>query len=50
MIEFIFVNNEHRTVNSGFVSFGLSDHSLVFCVLNSGVIKAPPRGIEYRPY
>ena len=50
LIDLIFVNNEHRIVNSGVVSFKLSNHSLVFCVVKSGVIKAPPRIIEYRSY
>ena len=32
------------------VSFALSDHSLVFCVVKSGVIKGPPRVVAYRSY
>ena len=51
LIDLVFVNNpEHRIVDSGVVSLSLSDHCLVYCVVKSGVKKAPPRTIEYRSY
>jgi hypothetical protein len=50
LIDLVFVNNQHRIVDSGVVSLSLSDHSLVYCVVKSGVKKAPPRTIEYRSY
>ena len=50
LIDIILVNNEHRIVNCGVVPMALSDHSLVFCVLKAGVVKAQPRIIEYRSY
>jgi hypothetical protein len=50
VIDLVFVNNQHRIVDSGVVSLSLSDHSLVYCVVKSGVKKAPPRTIEYRSY
>jgi hypothetical protein len=50
VIDLVFVNNQHRIVDSGVVSLSLSDHSLVYCVVKSGVKKAPPRTIEYLSY
>ena len=49
-IDLIFVNNNHHIVESGVVPVSLSDHSLVYCVMKSGVPKACPRVIEYRSY
>ena len=42
--------NDHRITDSGVVPVSLSDHYLVYCVLKAGVIKAPPKTIEYRSY
>jgi hypothetical protein len=50
LIDLAFVNNQHRIADSGVVSLSFSDHSLVYCVVKSGVKKAPPRTIEYRSY
>ena len=50
LIDLVFVNNEHCTVDSGVVPLSLSDHSLVYCVVKSGVPKTPPRTIEYCSY
>ncbi len=47
LIDLVFVNNQHRIVDSGVVSLSLSDHSLMYCVVKSGVKKASPRTIEY---
>ena len=48
LIDLVFVNNQHHIVDSGVVSLSLRDHSLVYCVVKSGMKKAPPRTIEYR--
>ena len=50
MIDLIFVNNEHRIIDSGVIPMSISDHSLVYCTLKTGVRKASPRVIEYRSY
>ena len=49
-IDLVFVNNSHRIVESGVIHSTISDHSVVFCTMKSGVPKAPPRTIEYRSY
>ena len=50
LLDVILVNNDHRINDSGVVPVSLSDHYLVYCVLKAGVIKAPPKTIEYRSY
>ena len=50
LLDVILVNNDHRITDSGVVPVSLSDHYLVYCVLKAGVIKAPPKTIEYRSY
>lgn len=50
LIDLVFVNNEPSIVDSGVVPLSLSDHSLVYCVVKSGIPKTPPRAIEYRSY
>ena len=50
MIDLIFVNNEHRIIDSGVIPMPLSDHFLVYCTLKTGVRKAVPKVIEYRSY
>ena len=50
ILDLIFVNNEHRMIDSGIVPISISDHSLVYCILKTGVKKAPPKVIEYRSY
>ena len=49
-IDLIFVNNNHRIVDSGVVHCSISDHSLVYCILKAGVPRAAPRIIEHRSY
>ncbi|PFX25317.1 Retrovirus-related Pol polyprotein [Stylophora pistillata] len=49
LLDVILVNNDHRITDSG-VPVSLSDHYLVYCVLKAGIIKAPPKTIEYRSY
>ena len=50
IIDLIFVNNIHRVVASGVIPLELSDHSLIFCVIKSGVAKTGGnyRDINYR--
>ena len=50
IIDLIFVNNIHRVVASGVIPLDLSDHSLIFCVIKSGVAKTGGnyRDINYR--
>ncbi|XP_028518360.1 uncharacterized protein LOC114576263, partial [Exaiptasia diaphana] len=50
LIDLIFVNNEHRITKSGIVPLTISDHSLIFCIIKAGVLKANPRTFEYRSY
>lgn len=49
-IDLVFVNNNHRIVESGVIPSAISDHCIVFCTMKSGVPKAPPKTIEYRSY
>ena len=49
-IDLLFVNNEHRIVQSGVIHTSLSDHSIIFCVMKAGVKKAPPRIYETRSF
>ena len=44
------MNNTHRIVESGVIHSAISDHSIVYCTMKSGVPKAPPKTIEYRSY
>ena len=50
LLHVILVNNDHRITDSGVVPVLLSDHYLVYCILKSGVIKAPPKTTEYHSY
>ena len=50
LLDVILVNNDRRITDSGVVPVSRSDHYLVYCVLKAGVIKAPPKTIEYRSY
>lgn len=50
LLDVILVNNDHRITDSGVVPVQLSDHYLVYCILKSGVIKAPPKTTEYHSY
>jgi hypothetical protein len=46
----VFVNNNHRIVESGVIPSAISDHCIVYCTMKSGVPRAPPKSIEYRSY
>ena len=50
MLDLIFVNNEHRIIDSGVIPVSISDHFLVYCTLKTGVRKGLPKVIEYRSY
>ena len=49
-IDLVFVNNTHRIVESGVIHSTISDHSIVYCTVESVVPKAPPNTIEYRSH
>ena len=49
-IDLVFVNNNHRVVESGVIPSTISDHHIVYCTIKSGVPKAAPKTIEYRSY
>lgn len=49
-IDLILVNNNHRIVESGVIQSGISNHSIVFCTIKSGVPKSQPNTVEYRSY
>ena len=48
--DLIFVNNNHRIVNSGVIPLSLNDHSLVYCMFKTGTQTVPPRTFEYRSF
>ena len=50
LLDVILVNNDYRITDHGVVPVPLSDHYLVYSVFKAGVIKAPPKTIEYRSY
>ena len=49
-IDLVSVNNTHRMVERGVIHSAIRDHSIVSCTMRSGVLKAPPKTIEYRSY
>ncbi|KAK2565754.1 hypothetical protein P5673_010935 [Acropora cervicornis] len=49
-IDLIFTDNVHKIVDFGVKGFGISDHSMVYCVFKSGVMKGPPKTFEYRRF
>ena len=50
LIDLVVTNANHKFVESGVFDLGLSDHSLVYCVLKSGRPRVAPKTIEYRSY
>ena len=50
IIDLVFVNNNHRVVESGVIPSAISDHCIVYCTVKSGVPKVPPKTMEYRSY
>ena len=49
-IDLLFVYNKHRVVSGGVLAVHISDHSLTYCVVKSGIPKGLGRKIEYRSY
>jgi hypothetical protein len=50
LIDLIFTNVQQKIVEFGVTDPGLSDHSLVYCVFKSGLIRDPPKLIEFRSF
>ena len=50
LIDLIFVNNNHRIGESEVLHAGISDHSLVYCIMKAGLQNSIPRRIEYRSF
>jgi hypothetical protein len=48
LIDLLFVNNEHKIVQSGVIHLSLSDHSVIYCVMKGGIHKMPPHIYEAR--
>ena len=49
-IGFLFSNHDPRTVQSVAIACAISDHSINYCTVKSGVRRAPPKFIEHRSY
>ena len=49
-IDLVVVNNTQRIVESGVIHSTISDHSIVYCTMKSGVPKHLPKTTEYRSY
>ena len=49
-IDLIFTDNVHKIVDFGVKDFGISDHSMVYCVFESGLMKVPPKTLQYRSF
>ena len=50
LIYFLFVNNEHKIVQSGVIHLSLSDHSVIYCVVKGGIPRMLPRTYEARSF
>ena len=50
LIDLLFSNTTHRVTDHGVIHLTISDHSMIFCVVKSGVTKAPRKAIEYRSF
>ena len=49
-IDLIFTDNVHKIADFGVKDFGISDHSMVYCVFKSGLMKVPPKTLQYRSF
>ena len=49
-IDLIFTDNNRKIFDFGVKDFGISDHSMVYCVFKSGLMKVPPKTLEYRSF
>ena len=50
LIDLLFSNTTHRVTDRGVIHLTISDHSMIFCVVKSGITKAPGKTIEYRSF
>ena len=50
LIDLCFTNAHQKITESDVVDPGLSDHSLVYCVMKSGHHRAPPKTIQFRSF
>ena len=50
LIDLLFCNNVQRIVDHGVIPLTLSDNSMIFCVMKSGMKKAPGRIVERRAF
>ena len=50
LIDLCFTNAHQKITESDVVDPGLSDHSLVYCVMKSGRHRAPPKTIQFRSF
>ena len=50
LIDLLFCNNVQRIVDHGVIPLTLSDNSMIFCVMTSGMKKAPGRIVERRAF
>ena len=50
LIDLCFTNAHQKITDSDVVDPGLSDHSLVYCVMRSGRHRAPPKTIQFRSF
>ena len=48
LIDLCFTNAQQKVIESDVVDPGLSDHSLVYCVMKSSRYRAPPKMIQFR--
>jgi hypothetical protein len=47
LIDLVFTNVKEKIAEVGLFDPGLSDHSLVYCILKSGLVRSPPKTIEF---
>ena len=50
LIGLLFSNAVHRVTDHGVFQLSISDNSMIFCNVKSGVTKAPGKTIEYRSF
>ena len=50
LIDLCFTNAQQKITESAVLDPGLSDHSLIYCVMKSGRHRAPPKMIQFRSY
>ena len=50
LTDLFFSNTTHRVTGHGVTHLTISDHSMILCVIKSGVTKAPGKTIEYSSF